>query len=285
MPKLPSLAPALTALRPTLQAPKDEAALSQYRRDHKGHNLYNSRRWRGSDGSGGRDGLRWQTLLAAGFTCAMCGKHEADTSRLVADHITPHRGDDALFWDASNLQCLCDSCHSGAKQVEESANLTASFHPSWLRPSSIPLTIVCGPPASGKSYYVRQNAGLSDITIDLDEIASGLSGQSLHGWDRKWLTLALRERNDMLGSLSRDPPYAAAWLIASEPRAKWRQWWQDTMRPDRIVVIEADEAQCLRQARSDPDRDLLDLDRLATMWWTKYERRFGDHRVSTAPGG
>ena len=124
MPRLPSPAKRLATLQPTLQAPKDEAQLSKYRRDHKGHNLYNSRRWRGSDGKEGRDGLRWQTLLAAGFTCAMCGKTEADTSKLVADHKIPHRNNPVLFFDKTNLQALCASCHSSDKQkVEPTGNL------------------------------------------------------------------------------------------------------------------------------------------------------------------
>ncbi len=28
------------------------------------------------------------------------------------DHITPHNGDMDLFWDSSNWQSLCHSCHS-----------------------------------------------------------------------------------------------------------------------------------------------------------------------------
>ena len=30
---------------------------------------------------------------------------------LCADHIVPHRGDRALFWDEKNWQPLCKSCH------------------------------------------------------------------------------------------------------------------------------------------------------------------------------
>lgn len=63
--------------------------------------------------------LRWQVLLDAQFTCARCGTINSDTSRLVADHKRPHRGDPDLFWDRENLQCLCKACHDGAKQAEE----------------------------------------------------------------------------------------------------------------------------------------------------------------------
>lgn len=37
----------------------------------------------------------------------------------VVDHITPHRGDKALFWDSANWQSLCAECHSRFKQIEE----------------------------------------------------------------------------------------------------------------------------------------------------------------------
>lgn len=63
--------------------------------------------------------LRWQVLVKALFTCAMCNRVEGETSKLVADHKVPHRGDEALFWDEGNLQCLCKGCHDSVKQAQE----------------------------------------------------------------------------------------------------------------------------------------------------------------------
>jgi 5-methylcytosine-specific restriction endonuclease McrA len=67
--------------------------------------------------------LRWETLTRDLFTCQMCGLGpQADTSKLVADHRRPHRGDLALFWDPENLETLCASpCHSKHKQKLEQA--------------------------------------------------------------------------------------------------------------------------------------------------------------------
>ncbi|KEH08789.1 hypothetical protein GY15_32030, partial [Delftia sp. 670] len=51
--------------------------------------------------------------------CLMCqaqGRVEAAT---VVDHITPHRGDQSLFWRRSNWQPLCATHHSRDKQREE----------------------------------------------------------------------------------------------------------------------------------------------------------------------
>ena len=40
--------------------------------------------------------------------CLKLGKYNKAT---VVDHIIPHRGDKILFWDESNWQSLCKSCH------------------------------------------------------------------------------------------------------------------------------------------------------------------------------
>lgn len=55
-------------------------------------------------------------FLAAHPLCAMCGKPAN-----VADHITPHRGAEALFYNEANLQALCHSCHS-RKTLAENNN-------------------------------------------------------------------------------------------------------------------------------------------------------------------
>ncbi len=67
--------------------------------------------------------LRMSVLIRDRFTCQMagCGRIEPNTSLLVADHKIAHRGDEALFWDERNLQCLCKTCHDKLKQKEERA--------------------------------------------------------------------------------------------------------------------------------------------------------------------
>lgn len=62
--------------------------------------------------------IRWDTLVAASFTCVRC-KRIFESADLVGDHIRPHRGDRDLFFDRSNVQCMCATCHSRDKQREE----------------------------------------------------------------------------------------------------------------------------------------------------------------------
>lgn len=69
---------------------------------------------------------RWKKLRARVFkrdlfTCRCgCDHIEHDAAQLVADHIKPHRGDPALFWDERNIQTLRKSpCHDKVKQAQE----------------------------------------------------------------------------------------------------------------------------------------------------------------------
>ena len=73
-------------------------------------------RWRGSSASRGYGG-RWRKYRAVFLRehplCVACQRAGRLTAALHVDHITPVDGDsDPLFWDESNHQGLCASCHS-----------------------------------------------------------------------------------------------------------------------------------------------------------------------------
>lgn len=71
--------------------------------------------------------LRRRILKRDLYTCQqtgvlLIGKHPEPNSPIV-DHIKPHRGDPALFWDESNLQALSKAYHDSIKQAEEQASV------------------------------------------------------------------------------------------------------------------------------------------------------------------
>jgi 5-methylcytosine-specific restriction endonuclease McrA len=70
-----------------------------------------SARERGYDSKWDRERAAY---LKANPTCRCC-----PAPATVVDHIKPHRGDRRLFWNRSNWQPLCTSCHSRRKQAEE----------------------------------------------------------------------------------------------------------------------------------------------------------------------
>ncbi len=71
-------------------------------------------------------GYKWQQarerFLRSHPLCCYCERGGKVTAASVVDHRTPHRGNQSLFWDESNWQALCASCHSSAKAAEESAD-------------------------------------------------------------------------------------------------------------------------------------------------------------------
>ena len=59
--------------------------------------------------------------------CRFCLDHEDVVVATVADHITPHKGDEALFFDADNIQSLCKPCHDSTKQRMELGQDVVTF--------------------------------------------------------------------------------------------------------------------------------------------------------------
>jgi 5-methylcytosine-specific restriction enzyme A len=61
---------------------------------------------------------RWRRYsreyLRSNGTCVRCGKAATDV-----DHKIPHRDDEQKFWDPTNHQALCHSCHSVKTAAED----------------------------------------------------------------------------------------------------------------------------------------------------------------------
>jgi 5-methylcytosine-specific restriction protein A len=222
-------------------------------------------------------GWQWQKLRLVVMQqeplCRFCKDRGLVRPAEEVDHIDGNSHNN----DRDNLRPLCRTCHL-QRTARDQAFGKYQWRPDWLRPSTIPLTIVCGAPASGKTTYVQRHRNNADLVIDLDVIASGLAGAPLHGWDReRWLTPAIRARNEMLGDIGRPTDrWPRAWLIISEPKPDNRQWWADRMKPGRIVVLETPPAECIVRARRDSDRRMDRTIEAIGRWWSEYERREGD---------
>lgn len=228
----------------------------------------------------------WRALrdsfLAAYPHCSVegCARRSTD-----ADHIesVADRPDLRLVW--SNLRPFCHQHHAsrtardqgfarrGVEHVADAAR--ASRHPEWLKPSRVPLTILCGPPGSGKSTYVRQHAGPRDMVLDIDVIAAALSGLPLYTPGRPWVEASLRWRNSRLGLLGTvSSRWPHAWLILAEPTVRWRDWWRSTMRPARTLIFAPPIEVCRRRVKAATDRAHQCEKRLEVVesWFLNFER-------------
>lgn len=106
-------------MTPCLQPGCSNLTLGGYCTKHKkqenkrkrGHrcNLYDTALWKK---------LRKQHLLKQPL-CKECKKKNIIKTAIVVDHIQPHRGSRALFFDTDNYQSLCISCHNKKSRKEE----------------------------------------------------------------------------------------------------------------------------------------------------------------------
>lgn len=185
--------------------------------------------------------------LKAEPLCRHCRRRGIYRPSTVPDHIKPlaFGGSDT----EDNIQCLCDECHAIKTAIESAATEGASNHPEWLRPSAIPLTIVCGPPCAGKTTYIAERAAFADMVIDLDVIAEGIDpsyAQWTGALTPSLLNRAIRARNAMLGALERKRD-GKAWFIVSAPTHAERDWWQAKLGGE-LVLLHPGVSECRRRA-------------------------------------
>lgn len=189
-----------------------------------------------------------QRRLTAEPLCRQCKAKGQITPATVPDHIVP-LAFGGLDVD-ENIQCLCEDCHAIKTAAEGAATGGASNHPDWLKPSAIPLTILCGPPCSGKTTYITERSKPGDIVIDLDLIAASLSPGYVHWIAGKMssdlLNRAIRARNAMLGSLERQHR-GQAWFIVAAPTKAERDWWK-TKLGGEVVLLHPGADECKRRA-------------------------------------
>jgi 5-methylcytosine-specific restriction endonuclease McrA/predicted kinase len=259
-------------VRPPLFRPQGQRTAKQGKRETDSRRL--TSRQRGYD-------WRWEkarrVFLGLHPLCRHCKEQGFIVTATVVDHIIPHRGDMALFWDTENWQSLCTPCHARWKQREENAAVSkaaAERANPTLSPSRIPLVIVCGPPGSGKSTYVQRHKGPDDLVIDLDVIRSTLAGTGIHQANPAWTGRALDERNRILAGLATDTTHQRAWFIIAAPDPAEREMWKRKLGAVDVVLMDTPRDECIRRINADPSR-IGEAERMAMLvdaWFIRAER-------------
>ena len=113
MPKITTLKPRLKAMAPKLKTAR-QVRDTRYSPDAQVRSWYHSARWQD---------LREAVLIRDLYTCQqtgvlLIGEHPAPNSPVV-DHVIPHRGDERLFWDVTNLQAVSKAYHDSDKRKME----------------------------------------------------------------------------------------------------------------------------------------------------------------------
>lgn len=220
----------------------------------RGKRLYDDRRWR----TVSKQFLHKHPMCRQ---CELLGTHEPAT---CVDHIIPHRGNQTLFWEQGNWQPLCDRCH-GIKTAAET--LGVATVPTIDKLDNTIITLLCGPPGSGRLAYAHAHMNDGDIIIDQASIAAQLAQCPRHAAPFGMFKAALAERNARLRSI--DSGCAGVWVIVEAPRFEERRELTRELGISQVIVFQTEAEECA--ASVDPQAR-ENVRSLAQDWWKRYTR-------------
>ena len=207
--------------------------------------------------------------------CRSCEEKGLSEPATLIDHIIPHKGNYDLFWDMDNWQPLCKRCHDIKTALEDGGwGAIPKHRPTNITTSLSPVTIVCGPPGSGKSYYANEMATKNDLIIDLDVIKAEVTGTRIYErQDDKARDAAIVKRNQILEQLGKQKRYEQVYFIISGAKKEERQWWSNKLGA-KITIIDTPADECIKRIEADERRtgqEKRDHIGAVKRWWMAYE--------------
>lgn len=142
------------------------------------------------------------------------------------------------------------------------------------------LTLVCGPPCSGKNTWVRDHAHPGDLVVDLDALYHAVNANPTradHDQPASLTPFALDARDAIINRLLHgDHNVRAAWIIHSAPEAATRAEWKQ--RGANIVMINADLDVLTHRAQGQRPTPWVDH---ITDWHRRYTPGHIDRTITT----
>lgn len=205
---------------------------------------------------GGRPAARLvrATLDQWGDECHLCNERGATS----ADHLIPRsRGGADTVENLRPVHVACNQRRGNRTLDEYRARYGTARQGVTVR-------VVCGPPAGGKTSYVRDHASPDDVVIDLDALANALRPASVpdsHDYPRHVRSVAMAARLGAIREAARLRRPVTVWLINTMPSAEQL----DTYERDGwdVVVVDPgrDTARARALAAGRPARALAGIDK------------------------
>lgn len=150
------------------------------------------------------DRIRPHVLARDCHLCRHCFRAGRLRTATEVDHMTPHKGKaDPLYRDLDNLQSLC-SFHHKAKSAMDA---TRDQFERW---------VICGPPGSGKTTYVRLRARPGDLVWDWDEVMAIMTRLPIQHRPPDLINAFLAMRDGLVQGIRECPPQRNLWLIVAD---------------------------------------------------------------------
>lgn len=167
---------------------------------------------RGSPYGRGWEKARKAVLERDGYRCMIAGPTCTGRATEVDHRVSPHDG--GAWLDPANLRASCRACNASR----------GSRRASWVRSEAWkagpPITLVWGPPLSGKSTYVEQHARPGDLVVDYDKIGEALLPGATRVEAQQSHEVISAARNAVLRRIRLNQTGARRiWIISTNPAA------------------------------------------------------------------
>ena len=178
--------------------------------------------------------------------CARCGKIITDDLDLILHHYKAHLTI-ANFRDASislnpeNIQIVCHACHNIIHGVARPRPLHA-------------VSLIYGPPLSGKTSYVMANMQRGDLVVDMDRLYAAISLQPVYDKPDQLKRNVFALRDILIDNIkTRYGKWDGAWIIGGYP-VKYQREQIAEQTGASIIYCEASKDECLARLEADPAR-------------------------------
>jgi hypothetical protein len=140
--------------------------------------------------------------------CRMCLAIGKSTIADCVDHIVP-KAEGGSIHDPSNLQPLCRKHHDQKTTRDLARGIGRGPHETHIR-------VVTGPPAAGKSTFVRERRAPGDLVFDWDALASTLFDVPPWGSTREQVEVLRRMRAAILAAAAEGWIGGTTWVIVTD---------------------------------------------------------------------
>lgn len=179
------------------------------------------------------------------------------------DHLIPYSlgGPDEL----GNLRPACKTCNS------RRGNRVINGYGASV-------TVVIGPPASGKTTHVRLHAKRDDVVVDLDRIAEALTPEAVdgptHTYPPHLRHVAIGARKAAIDRATRMLTPGRVWIIHADPTQRDLELYR-MLRYDLVTI---DPGRDVVEARVRAERP-TELGRYVARWYARHAPEHADQPV------
>jgi hypothetical protein len=133
------------------------------------------------------------------------------------------------------------------------------------------LILYGGPPAAGKSTYVRENRSKNSLTFDFDVLMTAMSGLKPHQKNKNLIGYVLDFRKFIISKLEKEKRLDDVWIIITWVDEEVKEKFIDIENVN-YILMDTDMETCLERVDNDPNRaDVAEeMKQVIKDWFDKY---------------